>query len=194
MRRNMAWLSQSNHIFKHCQIRSNFEDYLCVNAIHFHVGISGAPKEIPTGFLFLCPTNDFRIGSSSVGWPDCPAYWSLEPSGAHPLSKEEATELGFPTLHFKAEASGYSWDSSVYTGLAKFHQAKGFDPYSQDVARHLGDPLFQPSANFDLAFAHVVEEEDDSEEQDDLDSQMDVDPDDAENQDNEDLSDMEVDY
>ncbi|KAJ7669876.1 hypothetical protein DFH06DRAFT_962917, partial [Mycena polygramma] len=73
-----------------------------------------------------------------VGWPDCPAYWCLEPSGAHPLSKEEATEHGFPTLQFSAKFGGYSWDSSVYAGLAKFHQAKGFDPYSQDVARHLG--------------------------------------------------------
>ncbi|KAJ7679565.1 hypothetical protein DFH06DRAFT_944835, partial [Mycena polygramma] len=65
-------------------------------------------------------------------------YWSLEPSGAHPLSREEAMELGFPTLQLRTEVEGFSWDSSVYAGLAKFHQAKGFDPYSQDVARHVG--------------------------------------------------------
>ncbi|KAJ7619768.1 hypothetical protein DFH06DRAFT_1106207, partial [Mycena polygramma] len=139
----------------------------------FHVGISAATKESPTGFLFLCPTDDFLTGlSSSVGWPDCPAYWSLEPSGADPLSREEATELGFPTLQFSTEFWGCSWDSSVYAGLAKFYRAKGFDPYSQDVARHLRLPLFQPSGNFDPVFAHV-EEQDNSEE--DSGSEMDID-------------------
>ncbi|KAJ7669917.1 hypothetical protein DFH06DRAFT_158394 [Mycena polygramma] len=186
-----SWLSQSNHIFKCCQITSNFEDYIFVDYIQFLVVISAATKEIPPAFLFLCPWDDFR--PSSVGWPDCPAYWSLKPSGAHALSREEAMELGFPPLQFNTELRGRSWDSSVYAGLAKFHLAKGFDPYSQDVARHLGRPLFQPSVPIDHVFAHVVEEEEDSEEQDDLDSQMDVDPDDAENQDDEDLSDMEVD-
>ncbi|KAJ7755486.1 hypothetical protein B0H16DRAFT_715739 [Mycena metata] len=38
-----------------------------------------------------------------------------------------------------------SWDASVYAGLRKFHRAKGFDPDSQDVARHLGYPLYQVS-------------------------------------------------
>ncbi|KAJ7669891.1 hypothetical protein DFH06DRAFT_1125301 [Mycena polygramma] len=119
-------------------------------------------------------------------------------------------ELGFPPLQFNTEFRGRSWDSSVYAGLAKFHLAKGFDPYSQDVARHLGHPLFQPSVPIDPVFAHgkylpspslkhdswiplVVEEEEDSEEQDDLDLQMDVDHEDAENQDDEDLSEMELD-
>ncbi|KAJ7669921.1 hypothetical protein DFH06DRAFT_1372340, partial [Mycena polygramma] len=133
------WLSQSNHIFKRCQITSNFEDFVFVDYIQFLVVISAATKEIPPAFLFLCPWDDFR--PSSVGWPDCLAYWSLEPSGAHPLSREEAMELGFPTLQLRTKVGGLSWDSSVYTGLAKFHLAKGFDPYSQDLARHLGMPL-----------------------------------------------------
>ncbi|KAJ7669923.1 hypothetical protein DFH06DRAFT_158545 [Mycena polygramma] len=186
----ISWLSQSNHIFKCCQITSNFEDYVFVDYIQFLVVISAAMKEIPTGFLFFCPWDDFR--PSSVGWPDCPAYWSLELSGAHALSREEAMELGFPPLQFRREAWGHSWDSSVYAGLAKFHQAKGFDPYSQDVARHLGLPLYCLSGHLEPLFAHVVEEED-SEEQDDLDWQMDVDRDDAENPADEDLFDMELD-
>ncbi|KAJ7618875.1 hypothetical protein DFH06DRAFT_85388 [Mycena polygramma] len=190
-----SWFSQSNHIFKRCQIASNFEDYVFVHYIRFEVGISAATKEIPTGFLFLCPTRDFRTRPSSMGWPDCPAYWSLESSGAHPLSREEAIELGFPTLQFIAKCGGSSWDSSVYAGIRQFHQAKGFDPYSQEVARHLGYTLYQPSANFDPVFAHVIEEEDGSEVEDGSDSQMDVDRDDAENHrdDSEDLSDMELD-
>ncbi|KAJ7669928.1 hypothetical protein DFH06DRAFT_1372391 [Mycena polygramma] len=210
MRQTTSWLSQSNHIFKRCQITSNFEDCVVVDDIHFHVGISAASQEIPAGFLFLCPEDDFRTGPSSVSWPDCPAYWSLEPSGAHPLSKEEAMELGFPTIQFSTEVLGSSWDSSVYAGLAKIHLAKGFDPYSQDVARHLGHPLYCLAGEIDPVFAHgkylpspslkhdswiplVVEEEEDSDEQDDLDWEMDVDRDDAENPADEDLFDMELD-
>ncbi|KAJ7821418.1 hypothetical protein B0H13DRAFT_1660301, partial [Mycena leptocephala] len=34
-----------------------------------------------------------------------------------------------------------SWDADVYAALRQFHRAKGFDPDSQDVARHLGYPF-----------------------------------------------------
>ncbi|KAJ7670051.1 hypothetical protein DFH06DRAFT_1037990, partial [Mycena polygramma] len=77
---------------------------------------------------------------------------------------EESNRLGFPTLQFGATAEGESWDSGVYAALRKFHQAKGFDPYSQDVARHLGLPLFQPPVAIDPIFAHVGEEQDESDE------------------------------
>ncbi|KAJ7448414.1 hypothetical protein FB451DRAFT_1289209 [Mycena latifolia] len=54
---------------------------------------------------------------------------------------------------------GYSWDGSVYTGLRQFHQGKGFDADSQDVARQLGYPLYQLSGELGARFAHVEEEE-----------------------------------
>jgi hypothetical protein len=38
---------------------------------------------------------------------------------------------------------GTSWQTSAYAGLRKFYQGKGFNPNSQDVARHLGEPLYQ---------------------------------------------------
>ncbi|KAJ7676716.1 hypothetical protein DFH06DRAFT_976601 [Mycena polygramma] len=76
-----------------------------------------------------------------------PAYWALDPSGVEHLSAEEATELGFPELQFSAELFTVSWDPSVYTGLREFHQAKGFDPYSQDIARYPGYTLYRPSMN-----------------------------------------------
>ncbi|KAJ6462888.1 hypothetical protein C8R45DRAFT_778284, partial [Mycena sanguinolenta] len=70
-------------------------------------------------------------------------YWSLDPSGTDRLSPEEATWLGFPSFRLSTSAPGHYWDASVYEGLRQFHQAKGFDSYSQDVARHLGEPLYQ---------------------------------------------------
>ncbi|KAJ7366114.1 hypothetical protein DFH08DRAFT_654558, partial [Mycena albidolilacea] len=70
-------------------------------------------------------------------------YWCLAPSGVDWLSVEEATQLGFPAFQRTTGIGGYSWDPNVYEGLRKFQQGKGFDPDTQDLARHLGYPLFQ---------------------------------------------------
>ncbi|KAJ6540642.1 hypothetical protein B0H19DRAFT_896387, partial [Mycena capillaripes] len=70
-------------------------------------------------------------------------YWSLDPSGGGRLSMEEASRIGFPSIEFSTSVHRKSWDGSVYAGLQTFHKAKGFDPESQDVAKHLGYPLFE---------------------------------------------------
>jgi hypothetical protein len=106
------------------------------------------------GYLFVCPEEDLQIGTSSFKWPDCPAYWSLDPSGAERFSTEDATTLGFPILQFSIQVRGHSWDASVYAGLHQFYGAKGFDPDSQDVARYLGCPLYYLPTELDLSFAH----------------------------------------
>lgn len=80
---------------------------------------------------------------SSFSWPDCPAYWSIDPSGIEGFSENEATELGFPSIQFALRIWLQSWESAVYNGLLRFHQAKGFDPYAPTVARRLGYPRFE---------------------------------------------------
>jgi hypothetical protein len=67
---------------------------------------------------------------------------------------EEVTRLGFPSIQLSMELWGRYWDASVYAGLRQFHQAKEFDPDSQDVARKLGYPLFQLSTEVDPPFSH----------------------------------------
>ncbi|KAJ7607015.1 hypothetical protein B0H17DRAFT_34891 [Mycena rosella] len=89
--------------------------------------------------------------------PDCPVYWSLDPSGADHLSMEEAEQLGFPIFTIEMEVRGWSWNKSVYTGIRQFHRANGFDPDSQEVARMLGYPLYEISKEQDGSFAHVEE-------------------------------------
>ncbi|KAJ7227983.1 hypothetical protein B0H12DRAFT_1059810 [Mycena haematopus] len=79
------------------------------------------------------------------------------------LSLENATCLGFPSFHLTTRVFGRSWDASVYDGLRQFHQAKGFDPESQDIARHLGLPLYQLTSDSDAQFT-CVDGEDDLEE------------------------------
>ncbi|KAJ7620282.1 hypothetical protein FB45DRAFT_871321 [Roridomyces roridus] len=59
-----------------------------------------------------------------------------------PLNAVNAIDLGFPTIQLRTDVRGYSWDTSVYEGLRQFHAVKGFDPDSQDLAKHLRCPLF----------------------------------------------------
>ncbi|KAJ7712078.1 hypothetical protein B0H14DRAFT_690080 [Mycena olivaceomarginata] len=88
----------------------------------------------------------FRVGPDLFRWPDCPAYWSFDSSGATRLSTEDAKNLGFPIIHIETVLQGYSWDSSVYDGLRQFHRGKGFDPDSQEAAIHYGYPLYELSS------------------------------------------------
>ncbi|KAJ6462841.1 hypothetical protein C8R45DRAFT_523751 [Mycena sanguinolenta] len=154
-----TWLSQANHIFRRLRIMANFEDYVFLYHIEFQLKIFRTTEDSPPGFLFLCPSEDFQTGPSSLCWPACPAYWSLDPSGVDRLSPEDATHLGFPPFVLTTRADGSYWDASVYEGLRQFHQAKGFDPYSQDVARHLDKPLYQVSSQVEAPFAYVNSED-----------------------------------
>ncbi|KAJ6622209.1 hypothetical protein B0H10DRAFT_1732637, partial [Mycena sp. CBHHK59/15] len=98
----------------------------------------------PTGYLFLCPFEDLQTADrTGFHYPDLPAYWSLDPSGNEKLSVGEANHLGFPPLVLTMDVFGTSWTEKTYSALCQFHQAKGFDPESQDVAQHLGYPLYQ---------------------------------------------------
>ncbi|KAF7364448.1 hypothetical protein MSAN_01105900 [Mycena sanguinolenta] len=130
------WLAQAN--FK---IGSNHEDYNLVNGVEFTLKIGKMTQNPPDGYLFLSLPKDFKTGPMSVRWPDLPAYWSLDPSRGNPLSDEEASSLGFPSITQTTEVYFKSWDETIYAGLRKFDKCKGFDPESQDVAKKLGFPL-----------------------------------------------------
>ncbi|KAJ7037068.1 hypothetical protein C8F04DRAFT_1093491 [Mycena alexandri] len=149
------WLSQANYVFSRLQITSNLEDYVRIESIHFRLAIGNVRGNTPAGFLFLCPKEDFQVGPCSFRWPNRLAYWSLDPEGLQPLCTDEAERVGFPPFQLTTNIYGRSWDASVYAGLRQFHQAKGFDPDSQDIARNLGEPLYRLSRDVDPPFAHV---------------------------------------
>ncbi|KAJ7635436.1 hypothetical protein B0H17DRAFT_1217279 [Mycena rosella] len=111
---------------------------------------------MPPGYLFLCPLADMALDvPSRFRLPDCPTYWSLDPSGTKHLTMEEAEKLGFPIFTIEVKVAGWSWDESVYNGIRQFHQAKGFGPDSQDVAHKLGHKLYEISKEPDVPFAHA---------------------------------------
>ncbi|KAJ6465873.1 hypothetical protein C8R45DRAFT_910722 [Mycena sanguinolenta] len=139
------WMAQANHIFALLQTTSHFEDYVFLDMASFILRCLPKPFNTPEpeGYLFVCPPEDFRTGANSFRWPSCPAYWSLDPSGAERLSSEDAKVLGFGTIHIETVLRGGSWDSGVYKGLRDFHQGKRFDPDSQEMAKNLDYPLFE---------------------------------------------------
>ncbi|KAJ7850991.1 hypothetical protein B0H13DRAFT_51929 [Mycena leptocephala] len=137
-----AWFCQANHIFDSLGIQSSYENYVLVDSISVSVTFSNVPH-CPEGILMLCPVDDLRTGPYSIQWPKCAAYWSVDPHGFQPLTTEAATRLGFPSIELHMDIRGTSWQTSAYAGLRKFYQGKGFNPNSQDVARHLGEPLYQ---------------------------------------------------
>ncbi|KAJ6532519.1 hypothetical protein B0H19DRAFT_965839, partial [Mycena capillaripes] len=157
-----AWLAQANHIFNSLGIRSNFHEYdisdhfaVFVEAIQCQLRLLGPIDNLPPGYLFLCPLAEIPTelpGHSRI--PACAAYWSRDPSGAERLSAEEARNEGFPDIALRMLALGMSWDDGVYTGIHHLHEAKGFAPWSQEVATELGCPLYQVSCEGDAQFAH----------------------------------------
>ncbi|KAJ6464572.1 hypothetical protein C8R45DRAFT_1024428 [Mycena sanguinolenta] len=142
------WLAQANYVFSQLQTTSDLDDYVLLMDVIFNLQCLPNPSnsQVPEGYLFVCPPGAFQTEENSFKWPDCPAYWSLDPSGAVPLSSEDAKTLGFPIIHIETNVGGYSWDGSVYEGIRRFHEGKGFNPDSQDVASDLDYPLFELSS------------------------------------------------
>ncbi|KAF7353194.1 hypothetical protein MSAN_01507100 [Mycena sanguinolenta] len=137
-----AWLAQANRIFAELKEEVHVEDYVCAYGVEFILRIADE-CHMPEGYLFICPPQDFCIEPHLYQWPPCPVYWSLDPSGAERLSTEDARILGFPAIHIETRIVGFSWDRSVYEGLRRFHEGKGCNPESQEVARQLGYPLYE---------------------------------------------------
>ncbi|KAJ7055784.1 hypothetical protein C8F01DRAFT_1062581 [Mycena amicta] len=150
------WLSQSNHIMKRLNASSSYssEDYAVVYRVIFQVVVSDSSQPLPEGYLFLAPASDFEVGPAMFRSPDCPAYWSLDPTGVERLNMEEAEHLGFPAFELITRVGVFSWDDSVYAGIRRFQRAKGFDPYTQDAARELGHPLYELPVGADWEVMH----------------------------------------
>ncbi|KAJ7745106.1 hypothetical protein B0H16DRAFT_1558859 [Mycena metata] len=140
-----VWLAQANHIFTHLKVRTGHENYVFVHGVEYRLEISRL-VDIPPGYLFLCPLKDLQTNASTrLYLPQCPAYWSLDPSGAQRLTPEEAHNLGFPTAAVIMEAQGMYLERSVYGGLGQLYRGKGYDPDTQDLARELEYPLYHLS-------------------------------------------------
>ncbi|KAK7029946.1 hypothetical protein R3P38DRAFT_2523990, partial [Favolaschia claudopus] len=142
-----TWLSQANHIFSCLGVFSNVDDHALMCWSEFTVEFqhkSPLPNsQLSNGYLFLCPPQSFQVGPASFKCPECFGYWSLDPLGVDRLRADQASELGFPAIYISISSGSRYWSDTVYAGLRQFHQGKGFDPDTQDLARHLRLPLYE---------------------------------------------------
>ncbi|KAJ7340564.1 hypothetical protein DFH08DRAFT_811782 [Mycena albidolilacea] len=170
------WLSQANHIFKHLKISSNFEDYgmnstSSLSAIRvdlprqfywtmfsFASAYARLQKTHSNAFCFSAHPRIFKLANVCSSGQTAQHIGPLIQLDAERLSSEDAASLGFPTTQLSTLVVGCSWDASVYAGIRQFHQAKGFDPESQDVAQHLGRPLYELSSKINVPFAHIEDQ------------------------------------
>ncbi|KAJ6450168.1 hypothetical protein C8R45DRAFT_120556 [Mycena sanguinolenta] len=166
-----SWLAQANYIFRCLGISTNMEDYVALTNATFYLEFSATTSYPPAGYVFLCPPEHFRTGPLSYKIPDSPVYWSFDPAGADRLSMEEAAQFGFPSVHMSTKVEGQSWDASVYAGLRRFNEVKGFDPDSQDAARYWNLGLYQSSTQHsnDESFWHDAQSDSNSIVEDDSD-------------------------
>jgi hypothetical protein len=66
------------------------------------------------------------------------------------LPQDALDELALPHVSCRARVAGVQWRKEIYDLIGKFHDAKGFDPISQDVAIELGYPLLNVDRLNDL--------------------------------------------
>ena len=134
-----------------------------VDWVHVTLYIPVPEEDPPDGYLFLRSPKDFATGPASFRWPARQAYWSVDPSGSEPLSVDQASNLGFPSIELTTGVNLKFWDDAAYAGLRKFHVGKGVDPDSQDVACEHGYPLYKLSVPIpngksiqSIHFGHLV--------------------------------------
>ncbi|KAK7046420.1 hypothetical protein R3P38DRAFT_2873713 [Favolaschia claudopus] len=147
-----TWLSQVNYILAHLGSDMNSNHYAYVHQVKYIYRLSPSEsRPLPSkAFLFLPSMRELMsYNGARLRHPDISRCWSFDPYGVRRLTDEEASELGFPEVELRMEAHGHYWDPSVYVGIREFHQAKGFDSESQDVAKQLGHPLYRLSHGVD---------------------------------------------
>ncbi|KAJ7636193.1 hypothetical protein FB45DRAFT_1024325 [Roridomyces roridus] len=149
-----SWFSQANYMFTKLGITSGHENHGVVGSVAFELEFSPQEGVLPDGYLFLCPTEHFQIGPNSFQCPELPWYWSLDETGAHPLSESDSLQRGFPSVELHTTVDIRTWNARIYEALRHFYRGKGFDPESQEVALWLGQPLYYPCAQ---SFAYVEE-------------------------------------
>ncbi|KAJ7872573.1 hypothetical protein B0H13DRAFT_1895305 [Mycena leptocephala] len=155
-----SWLAQANYIFDRLEITRGFDDFALVDNIDYYLQLLGPTDNLALGYLFLCPLAELQAGApTSFRIPDRVAYWSLDPSGVDRLCDEAAQDLGFPVIQLQVIIVGASWDVGVYNRIRQFHEGKGSNPYSEEVALAIGYPLFQLSCDREALLAHLLQSE-----------------------------------
>ncbi|KAJ7116884.1 hypothetical protein C8R44DRAFT_791587 [Mycena epipterygia] len=157
MRRNMqkVWLSQANNVARQ---RGAVNSYCISGGVKFRIFIWYPQDSFTLRGTFMTDTPPWDIylfifqprtvcidgyPVVEIPRPREALYWSLDPHGSTRLTSEMAEELGVPHVFLESWVTGASWTQQQYDMLAEFHDTKGFNPFSPDIAITLGYPLVE---------------------------------------------------
>ncbi|KAJ7171451.1 hypothetical protein C8R46DRAFT_185100 [Mycena filopes] len=166
-----CWLSQANRIR---QESGAVDSYWIPGGVKFRISIwypedhytlrgtfmADTPSSEIYLFLFR-PQVKYVDGYPVIGIPHPrdAFYWSFNPRGTTRMTSEEAEEVGVPYVFFESWVTGASWAPGNYETLADFHRAKGFDPYSRQIATELGYPIIGPPVASNTSLSKIDDTE-----------------------------------
>jgi len=166
-----CWLSQANSIaHKHGAVKS----YWIPGGVKFRISIWYPEDNFTLRGTFMADTPSFEIylfifrprveflegyPVIKVPHPREALYWSFDPRGKTRLTSEMAEMIGVPCVFFESWVTGSSWAQKDYDILAEFHSAKGFDPFSLQVAVELGYPVLGPKTASHTSLSEIDEDE-----------------------------------
>ncbi|KAJ7826354.1 hypothetical protein B0H13DRAFT_2440826 [Mycena leptocephala] len=147
------WLSQNHYVRNHLQGAFNTTQLIteisfdCTLNTDLNFTLRGTfMADAPTDkvYFFLFPPQVDVVDNliTVTNPPDTEKYyWAFDPAGFDRLTHDVAEDFGLPTVEFSIYSYGGKWDEHDYDMIRDFHIAKGFDPYTQDVAIAMGYPL-----------------------------------------------------
>ncbi|KAF7332782.1 hypothetical protein MKEN_00161900 [Mycena kentingensis (nom. inval.)] len=147
------WTCQAENFLRRVRAKSsqNYGSISCT-CIEISVQLGGAR---PNAFLFIAPPNTLFLPDTVI--PDL-AYWSLDPDGNIRLDRKAAAALGLPDIVIKASYQYIIYPAELYETIRAVHESRGFDPYSTQIAEHLGYPIFQLPTKPRTAQVHFFDE------------------------------------
>ncbi|KAK1226641.1 hypothetical protein PQX77_010376 [Marasmius sp. AFHP31] len=159
------WLPQAGQIFTHYKIpRREWGFYRFIAEITFilredeecitqHATCTEEPfkqqrrnnlKELdPPCYLFVLPLPQCPDSTPDIETWLCGKnlyYYSYNPKGGSPITKEECISLGLPLLTSDVNADYEVWDNNAYDFMEEWQKAKGYDYTTADYAKSLGIP------------------------------------------------------
>ncbi|KAK1219116.1 hypothetical protein PQX77_018175 [Marasmius sp. AFHP31] len=151
-----AWLLQASSIF-HARGVSLDNDLKDFYLIYLEALLNGTVDVSPSKcqlrrqqpiffFLYPPPPNLPNGETSSLH------HWSFHEDGHSHISPELCFHLGLPVEldYYSPSCYSCSWPATTYKYFHQYQIARGFDPTTADLARHLGyDNIFQPLGDSD---------------------------------------------
>ncbi|KAK7001918.1 hypothetical protein R3P38DRAFT_3367891 [Favolaschia claudopus] len=158
--------AQANYITSH--LGTECSSYSFIGTIYASYSFTSwqLPESLGEIFLFLPPSRGFFTPNlTRCCFTTEEHYWSFDPSGKDRLSPNEALNLGLPQASLEILVSQIYVDEALFKDLHTFHTMKGFNADSQEIAKHLGLPLFYfgdegdppPSPLFDVSSDSVAQ-------------------------------------